>query len=63
MVQDRLGLLASRPAETTPAPRCAGPLHGRVQEYLQSTSRAFASSVRGMIENLVSACIEDGSPS
>jgi len=35
MVQDRLGLLASRPAETTPAPR--GPFARRVQEYLQST--------------------------
>jgi hypothetical protein len=61
MVQDRLGLLASRPAETTPAPR--GPFARRVQEYLQSTSpRAFASSVRGTLENLVWACAEDGSP-
>jgi hypothetical protein len=60
MVQDRLGLLASRPADATPAPR--GPFRtARVQEYLQSSSpRAFASSVRGMIDNLVSACTEDG---
>jgi hypothetical protein len=30
-----VGLLASSPAETTPAPR--GPFARRVQEYLQST--------------------------
>jgi len=61
MLQDRLELLASRAAETSPAPRW--PFARRVQEYLQSTSpRAFASSVRGMIENLVSACQEDGPP-
>ena len=41
-----VGLLASRPAETTRAPR--GPCARRVQEYLHSTSpRAFALSVDG----------------
>lgn len=61
MLQDRLELLASRAAETSPAPRW--PFARRVQEYLQSTSPgAFASSVRGMIENLVTACQEEGPP-
>ena len=40
MVQDRLGLLASRPAETTPAPRCAGPLHGACRSICRVPRRA-----------------------
>ncbi len=60
-LQERLEFLAARAAETTPAPRW--PFAQRVQDHLRSTTpRAFAASVRAMIEALVTACQEEGPP-